>query len=147
MKRGAAVIARECRAPVVAVRTWYKRGITLRSWDRAQIPLPFNRRVTLASGPYWVEPGADEQGLEAFRIHLERELFELVEQAYAALDLRPEDDSRWGFPPGWAPRWTAGEVGHKHGPYDLDIDHPPPWAHRADARELVAVADPARCAR
>ncbi len=130
MKRGAAMIARECRAPVVVVRTWYKRGVLLPTWDRTQIPLPFNRRVTLASGPYWIPPEADEAVLEAFRQHLENELLELTERAYVEIEGPGPGSRRWGFPEGWTPRWPAGEMGRKFGPYDLDLDHPPPWAHR-----------------
>ena len=131
MKRGAPLIARDCHAPVVAVRTWYSRGFTLPTWDRTQIPLPFTRRLTLASGPYWIAPDADENALEAFRAHLESELLELTERAYALLGTPRDGGSRWGFPAGWTSRWPAGAIGRKFGPWDLDLDHPPPWAHRA----------------
>jgi lysophospholipid acyltransferase (LPLAT)-like uncharacterized protein len=132
MKPGGALIAHACRAPVVAVRTWYKRGITLRTWDRSQIPLPFNRRLTLAAGPYWIPPDADAEALEAFRAHLERELLDLTARSYAIVG-RPAEEAgrRWGFPENWRPRWAPDQVGSKHGPYDLDPDHPPPWAPRA----------------
>jgi lysophospholipid acyltransferase (LPLAT)-like uncharacterized protein len=130
MKRGGPAIARACGAPVVLVRTWYRRGVRLPTWDRAQIPLPFNRRVTLASGPYWIAPDADDAALEAFRAHLERELLELTARAYLEAGARREADWRRGLPPGWQPRWAAGETGHAHGPYDLRPDRPPPWAHR-----------------
>jgi hypothetical protein len=131
VKRGGPAIAQACRAPVVAVRTWYRRGITLPTWDRAQIPLPFNRRVTLASGPYWIAPDADERAFEAFRAHVESELLELTERARVAVGARPGLESRWGFPHEWRTQWAVGQVGRKHGPYDLEPDRPPPWAHRA----------------
>jgi hypothetical protein len=130
MKRGGPAIARACRAPVVAVRTWYRRGITLPTWDRTQIPLPFNRRVTLASGPYWIAPDADDAALEDFRAHLEQELLELTERAYAAVGIARPPDGRWEFPHDWRPRWNADQVGRRHGPWDLDPERPPPWAHR-----------------
>ena len=130
MKTGGPAIARACHAPVLAVRTWYARGILLRTWDRTQIPLPFNRRFTLGAGPYWIDPAADEKAFEAFRIHLENELLELTECAYEKAGV-PPSDRRWGFPDGWTPRWAPGQVGRKHGPYDLDPSNPPPWAHRA----------------
>jgi lysophospholipid acyltransferase (LPLAT)-like uncharacterized protein len=139
MKRGGPAIARACGAPVVAVRTWYKRGITLPTWDRTQIPLPFNRRVTLASGPYWIAPDADENTLEDFRAHLEQELLELTERAYAAAGVARPPGARWGFPDGWRPRWTAGQTGRPHGPWDLDPERPPPWAHRPGSANGVAV--------
>jgi len=128
LKPGGPLIARACRAPVICVRTRYRRGITLPTWDRAQIPLPFNRRVTLASGPYWISPDADEAAVAAFRQHLEAELLELTERVYVTLGecRTPRRD----FPPGWQPRWPAARLGVPQGPFDLDPERPPPWAHR-----------------
>lgn len=136
VKPGGAAVARACRAPVVAVRTWYRRGITLPTWDRTQIPLPFNRGVTLASGPYWIPPDADDAALEAFRAHLEAELLELTARAYEALGDGAPQPPYWGFPAGWRSRWDGERPGRKHGAHDLDPDHPPPWAHAAPADEL-----------
>jgi lysophospholipid acyltransferase (LPLAT)-like uncharacterized protein len=132
MKSGAAAIARACQAPVVVVRTWYRRGAVLDTWDHTQVPLPFNHRVTLASGPYWIPPDADEDTLHAFVAHLEAELLELTARAYDQLGADPTR-ARRDFPPDWRSRWTPGTVGLKFGPYDLDLDHPPPWAHRPGA--------------
>jgi lysophospholipid acyltransferase (LPLAT)-like uncharacterized protein len=128
MKPGCVAIARACRAPIVLVRTHYTRGITLRTWDRTQIPLPFTRRLTLASGPYWITPGADETTSEAVRRHLESELLELT--ARVAVELEGDYGPYWGFPPGWTPRWAPGQLGIPYGPHDLDPENPPPWAHR-----------------
>jgi lysophospholipid acyltransferase (LPLAT)-like uncharacterized protein len=124
MKPGGALIARECRAPVVAVRTWYTRALTLPTWDRTQVPLPFTRRITLAAGPYWIAPDADEAEVEAFRAHLEAELRELTERAYEEAGRAPRTTPS---------RWPAAEVGRKRIEWDLDADRPPPWAHRADS--------------
>jgi Kdo2-lipid IVA 3' secondary acyltransferase len=129
MKPGGALIARDCRAPVVAVRTWYRRGITLNTWDRTQIPLPFNRRVTLAAGPYWIPPNADDAAVDTFCAHLDAELLELTARAFDVVGTRDPKITRWGFPDGWTSRWSGDTVGVKHGPYDLDPDRPPPWAH------------------
>jgi lysophospholipid acyltransferase (LPLAT)-like uncharacterized protein len=145
MKPGAAVIARACRAPVVAVRTWYRRGISLRTWDRTQIPLPFNHRVTVASGPYWIAPDADDAALQSFCTHLDSELLELTARAYEALGDSAPPKPYWGFPSGWTSHWSAGSNGRKHGAYDLDPDAPPPWAHVAPERSAAA-AEPASVA-
>lgn len=146
VKRGGPAIAQACRAPVVAVRTWYTRALTLKGWDRAQIPLPFSQRITLASGPYWIAPDADEAAFETWRAHLENELLELTERAFFEAGIPRGNTPRWGFPAGWTPTWRPDEIGRKHGPYDLDFDHPPPWAHRPGQPERAPDAHtPSRC--
>ncbi len=139
VKPGSAAIARACQAPVIAVRTWYRRGITLDTWDRTRIPLPFNRRLTLGSGPYWIPPDADERMLREFIAHLEAELLDLTARTYAEQGGAPSGAYR-DFPPGWRPRWAPGTLGRPFGPYDLDLDHPPPWAHVRGAADYADTA-------
>jgi lysophospholipid acyltransferase (LPLAT)-like uncharacterized protein len=128
VKPGCIAIARACRAPIVLVRTCYRRALGLPTWDRAQIPLPFTRRVTLATGPYWIAPDADDHACEAFRLHLERELLELTSRAHVRLGTPRA--AWWGVPPNWMSQWSADQLGSPFGAHDLDLDHPPPWAHR-----------------
>ena len=128
IKPGCVAIAHLCRAPIVLVRTHYRRGIDLATWDRTQIPLPWNRRVTLASGPYWIAPDGDAAEREAFRRHLENELLELT--ARVSVLLTGDRGPYWGFPPGWQPRWPEDRIGTPYGAHDLDPENPPPWAHK-----------------
>jgi len=132
VKPGCVAIARACRAPIVLVRTCYRRALTLPTWDRAQIPLPFTARVTLAIGPYWIAPDADEATCEAFRLHLERELLELTSRAHARLGL--SCTRLFGFPAGWASDWPADQLGAPFGAHDLDPEHPPVWAYRRESQ-------------
>jgi hypothetical protein len=82
VKRGAPAIARECRKPVVLVRTWAKRNIHLPTWDRMAIPLPFNHIRQYLRGPYFVPENAqDPEVFEAFRREMERGLEELAEES------------------------------------------------------------------
>jgi lysophospholipid acyltransferase (LPLAT)-like uncharacterized protein len=84
MKTGGIVIARECGKPIVLVRTWYKRALRLKTWDRMAIPLPFNVIGYYLRGPYHVPPDAGtEEGLARFRAELENDLVELAAQSYA----------------------------------------------------------------
>jgi lysophospholipid acyltransferase (LPLAT)-like uncharacterized protein len=128
MKPGCVGIAQTCRAPIVLVHTRYRRGWNLATWDRTQIPLPWNRRITLASGPYWIAPDADAATREEFRRHLESELLELT--ARVAVMLTGDRGPYWGFPPAWEAHWPADRIGAPYGAYDLDPENPPPWAHR-----------------
>jgi lysophospholipid acyltransferase (LPLAT)-like uncharacterized protein len=133
VKPGCVAIARACRAPIVVVRTWYKRGITLPTWDRSQIPLPFNRKLTLAVGPYWIAPDADDRTEEAFRVHIENELLELAHRSFLRIGSRRRAESRWGFPWQWRSRWQPDQLGARFSSFDLDLENPPPWAHRVPA--------------
>jgi lysophospholipid acyltransferase (LPLAT)-like uncharacterized protein len=51
MKGGAIWIARECGVPLALMRTWYRRCVRLRTWDRTAIPLPFNHIIYYFRGP------------------------------------------------------------------------------------------------
>jgi len=83
LKRGGVVIARDCDKPIVLVRTWYRRCVRLRTWDRIAIPLPFNRIHYYLEGPYFAPADAHtEAGLERFRLRLERDLIALAARSY-----------------------------------------------------------------
>jgi lysophospholipid acyltransferase (LPLAT)-like uncharacterized protein len=84
LKRGAVVIARECRMPMVIARSWARRNLRLPTWDRMAIPLPFNHIRQYMRGPYWVPEGADDpQVFEEFRARLEADLRALAEESLA----------------------------------------------------------------
>jgi len=83
MKMGGVVIARECNKPAVLVRTWYKRMLRLKTWDRMAIPLPFNVIRYHLRGPYLVPADAHtDEGLARFRLRLENDLIDLAAQSY-----------------------------------------------------------------
>jgi lysophospholipid acyltransferase (LPLAT)-like uncharacterized protein len=83
MKTGGIVIARECRKPIVLVRTWYRRCLRLPTWDRMALPVPFNVIRYYLKGPYIVPENAHTTpGLEQFRLQLENDLIDLAAQSY-----------------------------------------------------------------
>jgi lysophospholipid acyltransferase (LPLAT)-like uncharacterized protein len=83
IKTGGIVIARECGKPLTLVRTWYKRCVRLRTWDRMAVPLPFNVIRYYFRGPYFVPADADSQeGLERFRLELENDLIDMARSSY-----------------------------------------------------------------
>ena len=105
VKTGSIVIAHACSKPMAVSRTWCKRRINLRGWDRSYIPLPFNHIIQTFAGPYFVPPGADDpEILEAFRREIENELLELTYYVHERIGDLPETLD-FGFPDGWQPKW------------------------------------------
>lgn len=135
LKPGALAIARACRTPLILVRTAYQRRIELPTWDRTTFPLPFNRIRIWCVGPYWIEPGADDQELEATARHLEAELLDLCALSHRDMDAI-EGGAQPGYPAGWTPRWPPSwdaapshALGIKRTDLDLrPLSTPPSWA-------------------
>jgi lysophospholipid acyltransferase (LPLAT)-like uncharacterized protein len=143
MKQGSVQIAHACHKPMIVSRTWCKRRITLKGWDRAAIPLPFNHIVQAFVGPFFTPTdGDDPEVLEAFRQKLEQELLELTWWTHERIgDLPPEP--RHGFPPGWTPSW-GGELPRY--PFEAPEGHPAaaqmgakPQRWRAQLSQVAAV--------
>jgi len=85
MKPGGIAIARSCEKPVLLVRTWYRRCLRLRTWDRTAIPLPFNEIAFYLRGPYTLHKRASSEELEDFRQRMESELVALAALSYDEL--------------------------------------------------------------
>jgi hypothetical protein len=52
MKAGAVVLSKKTGAALVMLGVGYSNKISLKSWDKFQIPLPFSRVVAVYSEPY-----------------------------------------------------------------------------------------------
>src|SRR5262245_58772990 len=75
MKDGAVRIAVGSGAPLGVVKTWCKRYVRLRTWDRTLVPLPFNHIVHVFSGPIVPsEAAATPEGFDVLRGEVERQL-------------------------------------------------------------------------
>jgi lysophospholipid acyltransferase (LPLAT)-like uncharacterized protein len=75
MKDGALRIAVGSGAPLGVVKTWCKRYVRLRTWDRTLVPLPFNHIVHVFSGPIVPsQAAATPEGFDALRADVERQL-------------------------------------------------------------------------
>jgi len=136
LKRGGPLIARSCRAPVFLARTWYERRLTLPTWDRTTLPLPFNRIRMRIVGPYWIEPQADAREFGRFCDHLQEELLELCHLSYRELQGWPPPAIEARFPQGWRPGWEDGTIGLKLSPHDLQDETWPAWAQMAGQPDL-----------
>jgi len=85
MPDGPVMIARTRGTPVFLFGLAARPALTLRSWDRTQIPLPFGRGCVVFEGPLRIERGAAPEVIEAARADWERRLGAAQAQAEAML--------------------------------------------------------------
>lgn len=104
MKTGAIVMAIAIQAPVFVVRTWCKRRILLRTWDRMMLPLPFNKIVILAEGPYPLPDNLDQKEVfDRFHRFVENQLLATTYKCFSMLDHPVDERLMANFPKGWKP--------------------------------------------
>ncbi len=106
LKHGAVVIANECKCPIFLLRVWAKRKCLLPTWDKTMIPLPFNKIVIDAQGPYWAPDISNPEDLEKFRLYIENELLELTYSVFQKMENKIPDSCQAFFPENWKPAWT-----------------------------------------
>jgi len=85
---GIVKLAQASGRPICPVAVATSRRITLDSWDRAAINLPFSRGAIVAGSPIPVAPDADAAALETARRAVEQALAAVTERAYAIVDRR-----------------------------------------------------------
>ncbi len=79
MQKGVVMLARDAGAPVLPVAVAGERKITLDTWDRFELILPFSRVALLFGEPIVVPPDVRGKGLEEFRLELEIRLNHLFD--------------------------------------------------------------------
>lgn len=87
LKPGIIYTAQKTGLPVIPVGSCAKRKITLKSWDKLAIAIPFTKTVQICGNPIYVKP---EDDIEAKRLEVEREtnrLFELTDKIYWTKDI------------------------------------------------------------
>jgi lysophospholipid acyltransferase (LPLAT)-like uncharacterized protein len=88
---GIVKLAQASGRPIYPVAVATSRRITLSSWDRSVINLPFSRGAIVAGAPIRVDAGADAAGLERARLMVEQGINAVTERAYAIVDRRSGD--------------------------------------------------------
>ncbi len=78
VKQGTLYLAQKLRLPILPVTNGMKRKLVFKSWDRFQLPLPFNYIVLVYGAPIWIKP---EDDLEQKAAELKKALDEITEQA------------------------------------------------------------------
>jgi lysophospholipid acyltransferase (LPLAT)-like uncharacterized protein len=78
-QKGVLYLARETQVPIVPAAVASSRKITLNTWDRFEVPLPFGRCGLVMGAPLWVSPRDRGESLEAQRQTLENRLNSLFQ--------------------------------------------------------------------
>lgn len=79
---GAVLLASRTGAPIIPMMWSAKSYFTVRSWDRTVIPKPFSRIDFYYGEPIQVPPDLKAEGIEGYRLLLEKRLNELYAEAW-----------------------------------------------------------------
>jgi lysophospholipid acyltransferase (LPLAT)-like uncharacterized protein len=116
LKRGAIVVAQECRCAIFTTRIWCKRKILLPTWDKTMVPLPFNTIAVLAQGPYYPPADLDTpEAFEQFRKSVENHLLDSTYQSFQMLEKKIPNDLMSRFPDDWRPPTTEPPASSQNG--------------------------------
>jgi lysophospholipid acyltransferase (LPLAT)-like uncharacterized protein len=85
---GAIWLAGATGNPIVPFHLESARCLTVRSWDRTQVPYPFSLMALAVGAPIDVPPDANEAALEAKRVEVESSLTALRQRALEMLGSR-----------------------------------------------------------
>ena len=83
LAQGPIYLSSKLGRPLVLMGLGYDRPWRLRSWDRFAIPRPFSRARAVVSPELWIPPNLDREGLEYYRLRVERLLNRLTDEAEA----------------------------------------------------------------
>jgi lysophospholipid acyltransferase (LPLAT)-like uncharacterized protein len=83
---GAVWLASATGSPIVPFHIEASASWTVKSWDRHQVPKPGSHLAIAIGAPMQVAPKADEAGIEAARVELERTLMALEQRATHTVD-------------------------------------------------------------
>jgi len=79
---GAILLASRTGVPILPMSWSASSYIAIPSWDRTAIPKPFSRVDYLYGDPLFVPPGLKAEGIEEYRLELEKRLNELYLRAW-----------------------------------------------------------------
>jgi lysophospholipid acyltransferase (LPLAT)-like uncharacterized protein len=85
MPEGPVMIARARATPVFLFGLAARPAVTLKSWDKTQIPLPFSRGSVVFEGPLLIPRGSDAATIDATRLEWQTRLTAAQARAEALL--------------------------------------------------------------
>jgi lysophospholipid acyltransferase (LPLAT)-like uncharacterized protein len=80
-QKGVLYLARETQVPIVPAAVATSRRLTLKTWDRFEVPLPLGKSTLLVDAPLWICPGDRGEALEEQRQLLENRLNRLFDRS------------------------------------------------------------------
>ena len=98
---GLIFLASRTGMPIVPFGVGYTRAWRAKSWDRFVLPCPGSSAYSVLSEPIHIPPDLGREGLEYYRLLIERQLHILTERSeqWAATGERPAPWSRWSSTP------------------------------------------------
>jgi len=94
---GAIFLSSRTGAPMLPMVWAAKRYITFGSWDRTVMPYPFSPIVVRYGRPINIPPGLDGDGIEKYRLEVEKSMNELYKTVWSEFD-RVQHDNGPGEP-------------------------------------------------
>lgn len=79
---GAILLSSRTGVPIIPLGWAASRYKSFRSWDRTALPLPFSTITMNYGEPFKVPAGLDEDGVEYYRLELEKRLNDLYEKSW-----------------------------------------------------------------
>lgn len=117
---GCVFLASTLGIPIVAMGLGYARPWRLGTWDRFAVPRPWSRARGVVSRAIHVPAGLDRDGIEQYRVGVERILTHLSDdaEAWATAGTRRADQR----PVRKEPSRVAGRMAAAPGPRGVDLD-------------------------
>lgn len=118
LAQGPVYLASKLRLPIVVMGFGYDRPWRLKTWDRHAIPRPFSRARAVVSPEIHVPDVLDRDGIEQYRLEVERLLNRLTleAEAWAESGTRKIDEVPLRCEPLWKTRLQLDKVHPKSAP-------------------------------
>ena len=85
---GIVMLARMSGRPIVPIAPATSRSITLNSWDKASINLPFGRMALALGEPLYIPRDLDEDGIAAAQLQVKEALDRTTTRAYELVGIK-----------------------------------------------------------
>ncbi|MBW1972894.1 MAG: lysophospholipid acyltransferase family protein [Deltaproteobacteria bacterium] len=81
VKEGIILLAQATGLPIIPLAASGSKKITIKSWDKTHIPLPFSKVVIMIGKPIYIASDLEKDKIEYYRKKLEKEMITLTNKA------------------------------------------------------------------